>query len=117
MRALVWAVVGVLCLAGFSVAKKADPKVQVYSRYPKDSGKANTFICHVSGFHPPEIYIELLKNGKAIPNSNQTDLAFDDTWHYHLTRHASFAPNNRDKFACNVTHVGVSKMYDWDPDM
>uniref|UniRef100_A0A8C8LP65 Immunoglobulin C1-set domain-containing protein n=1 Tax=Oncorhynchus tshawytscha TaxID=74940 RepID=A0A8C8LP65_ONCTS len=38
-------------------AKESHPKVQVYSRNPGEHGKDNTLICHVSGFHPPDISI------------------------------------------------------------
>ncbi|XP_037549983.1 beta-2-microglobulin [Nematolebias whitei] len=106
-----------LCLSNFSSATKASPKVQVYSRNPGEFGKANVLICHVSGFHPPEIRIELLKNDVEIPGSNQTDLAFEENWHYHLTRHVPFTPKEGDRFKCRVTHVDDTKIYEWEPDM
>uniref|UniRef100_A0A4W5LQE5 Beta-2-microglobulin n=1 Tax=Hucho hucho TaxID=62062 RepID=A0A4W5LQE5_9TELE len=62
----------------------APPKVQVYSRNPGEYGKDNTLICHVSGFHPPDISIQLLKNGVEIPDAKQTDLAFEQGWQFHL---------------------------------
>uniref|UniRef100_A0A8C4L4M4 Beta-2-microglobulin n=1 Tax=Equus asinus TaxID=9793 RepID=A0A8C4L4M4_EQUAS len=40
------------------------PKVQLYSRHPAENGKPNFLNCYVSGFHPPEIEIDLLKNEK-----------------------------------------------------
>ncbi|KAK6292319.1 hypothetical protein J4Q44_G00369030 [Coregonus suidteri] len=61
-------------------SKESPPKVQVYSRNPGEYGKDNTLICHVSGFHPPDISIQLLQNGKEIPNAKQTDLAFEQGW-------------------------------------
>ncbi|KAG9270440.1 beta-2-microglobulin-like [Astyanax mexicanus] len=60
-----------------SFAKESPPKVQVYSRNPGEFGKDNVLICHVSGFHPPDITIDLLENGTPIPNAKQTDLAFE----------------------------------------
>lgn len=89
------------------------PKVQVYSYGPGVFDKPNTFICHASGFYPPEITIELLRNGELIPEANQTDLAFEEDWHYHLTRHVTFTPVKGDDYACRVTHGGTSKMYTW----
>ncbi|CAK6949441.1 beta-2-microglobulin-like [Scomber scombrus] len=110
--------VALLCLLSVSWAKESEPKVQVYSRSPGEFGKENTLICHVSGFHPPEIRIDLLKNGVEIPNSKQTDLAFEENWHYHLTKHVTFTPNKGDHFSCRVTHMQkVPKTYIWDPDM
>ncbi|XP_023151803.1 beta-2-microglobulin-like [Amphiprion ocellaris] len=117
MRALGLAVVCLICFTGLSVAKDAPPEVQVYTRTRSEVGKENTLICHVKGFHPPEITIDLLKNGVSMTNSKQTDLAFDETWNYHLTKHVRFTPNKGERFACNVTHLGKSRMYDWDGDM
>uniref|UniRef100_A0A3Q1EVY6 Beta-2-microglobulin n=1 Tax=Acanthochromis polyacanthus TaxID=80966 RepID=A0A3Q1EVY6_9TELE len=117
MRAFVLAVVCLICYIGLSVAKEASPKVQVYTRTRGEVGKANALICHVSGFHPPEITIDLLKNGVNMTNTHQTDLAFDESWHYYLTKHAHFTPNQGERFACNVTHMGTSRLYDWDGDM
>ncbi|XP_047423866.1 beta-2-microglobulin-like [Mugil cephalus] len=117
MKVLVFAFAVVVCLLETSVAKEAPPKVQVYSRNPGELGKDNTFICHVSGFHPPEIKIELLKNGAEMPNSKQTDLAFEENWHYHLTKHVPFSPKQGETYSCRVTHVGKPNTYVWDPDM
>ncbi|CAG5865917.1 unnamed protein product, partial [Menidia menidia] len=103
----------VLFLMDPLVAKEAAPKVQVYSRGPGHYGKDNTLICHVSGFHPPEISIELLKDGQEIPGSKQTDLAFEESWHYHLTKHVPFTPMSGENFVCRVTHMGKKKEYTW----
>ncbi|XP_010753212.1 beta-2-microglobulin-like [Larimichthys crocea] len=109
--------VGVLCLLVPSLAKEAPPKVQVYSRAPGVADKANIFICHVSGFHPPEIQIELLKDGNPIQGANQTDLAFEEDWHYHLTKYVPFTPHKGEEFACRVTHMGKPKTHHWESDM
>ena len=91
----------------------AAPKVQVYSRTPGEFGKANILICHVSGFYPPEITIKLLKNGQEIPGASQTDLAFEENWHYHLTKHVPFTPVSGERFACKVTHMKNPVDYSW----
>ncbi|KAL6117138.1 b2m [Pungitius sinensis] len=109
-------VVALLCLST-SKAQHAPPKVEVYSRLPGLFGNPNTLICHVTGFHPPEIKIELLKNQQVIPQANQTDLAFETNWHYHLTKHVLFTPQKGETFGCSVIHMGVAKMYIWEPDM
>ncbi|CAN9508034.1 unnamed protein product [Ophioblennius macclurei] len=119
MRALICLLALLFCLS-YSAASKvstASPKVQVYSRAPREYGKNNTLICHVSGFHPPEITIELLKNEQIMPNTQQTDLAFEESWQYHLTTHVPFVPNKVDKYSCKVTHLKASKIYIWEPDM
>ncbi|XP_071358143.1 beta-2-microglobulin-like [Trachinotus anak] len=109
--------VGLLCLFAVSTAKESQPKVQVYTRTPGFYGKENILICHVNEFHPPEITIELLKDGKVIPGATQTDLAFEENWHYHLTKHAPFTPNKDENYACRVTHMGKQKTFLWEPDM
>lgn len=111
------AVVLLLGLTGLSAVKKISPKVQVYTRSPGHYGTANTLICHVSGFHPPEITIELLRNDKEIPGSQQTDLAFEENWHYHMTKHVPFTPTKEDVFTCRVTHGGTKNTYIWEADM
>ncbi|MED6265390.1 hypothetical protein CHARACLAT_024960 [Characodon lateralis] len=106
-----------LCASQFIMAKEASPKVQIYSRNPGKFGIDNVLICHVSGFHPPEIKIDLLRNQQEIAGANQTDLAFEENWHYHLTKHVSFTPNSEETYVCRVTHVGKTTYYVWEPDM
>lgn len=91
----------------------AFPKVQVYTQVPGEVGKANVLLCHVSGFHPPEVSIELLKNGHSLSGSLQTDLAFEESWRYYLTKYVPFTPTEGDDYACRVTHMGQSKTYIW----
>uniref|UniRef100_A0A665W9B9 Beta-2-microglobulin n=1 Tax=Echeneis naucrates TaxID=173247 RepID=A0A665W9B9_ECHNA len=93
------------------------PKVQVYSYQPGEYGKENTLICHVSGFHPPDITIELLKDEVVIPNTKLTDLAFEQDWHFHLTKSVSFTPSDGQKYTCRVTHRNMRKDYAWEPNM
>ncbi|XP_033987217.1 beta-2-microglobulin-like isoform X1 [Trematomus bernacchii] len=100
-----------------SKAKDAAADVQVYSRAPGIIGKPNTLICHVKGFYPPEISIQVLKNGKDIPGAKQTDLAFEANWHYHLTKHVPFTPSQDDKYTCLVNHLGSSREFTWVSDM
>nr|ACQ58611.1 Beta-2-microglobulin precursor [Anoplopoma fimbria] len=108
--------VGMLCFSA-SMAKTSPPKVAVYSRLPGQNLKENTLVCHVTGSHPPEVRIELLRNDQVLPGGHQTDLAFEENWHYHLTKHAPFTPNGKDAFHCRVTHMGKTKLYTWEPDM
>ncbi|XP_035531075.1 beta-2-microglobulin-like [Morone saxatilis] len=113
----------VLCLAALAVVSCSDnpkitpPKVQVYSRNPGEFGKENTLICHVSGFHPPNINIQLLKDGQEIQNAKQTDLAFKQNWHFHLTKNVAFTPMKGQEYSCKVTHGTDMKTYAWDPNM
>ncbi|KAG1949249.1 beta-2-microglobulin-like [Pimephales promelas] len=112
------AVVALVFLSASCSAKKTDPTVQVYSRHPGEYGKENVLICYVSGFHPPDISIKLLKNGVEIPNSKQTDLAFEAGWKFHLTRYVEFNPKSGEHYTCSVSHMGAEpKLFSWEPDM
>ncbi|KAI4897648.1 hypothetical protein NFI96_025734 [Prochilodus magdalenae] len=116
MKFLLAAVVFV-ALASSSLAKTSEPKVQVYSYSPGEFGKENVLICHVSGFHPPDISIELLKNGVEIPGAKQTDLAFEQGWKFHLTRSVSFTPEKNEDYFCRVRHMNTAKDFMWEADM
>ncbi|XP_028256267.1 beta-2-microglobulin-like [Parambassis ranga] len=112
-----------LCFAALAAvystveSKHTPPKVQVYSRDPGEFGKGNTLICHVSNFHPPDIKIQLMKNGAEIPDAKQTDLAFKQDWHFHLTRNVPFTPKEGEEYSCKVTHGQNVKVYAWEPNM
>ncbi|KAK5849149.1 hypothetical protein PBY51_008813 [Eleginops maclovinus] len=97
--------------------KHTAPKVQVYSYGPAEFGKDNTLICHVSGFHPPDITIEVMKDDEELRNAKQTDLAFKKNWHFHLTKSVPFTPQKGEKYTCKVTHGPTVKHYAWDPNM
>uniref|UniRef100_A0A3Q3WMI2 Beta-2-microglobulin n=1 Tax=Mola mola TaxID=94237 RepID=A0A3Q3WMI2_MOLML len=93
------------------------PKVQVYSRNPGELDQMNTLICHVSGFHPPDITIQLMVDEVEVRNANQTDLAFGENWHFHLTKSATFTPKSGQKYSCKVTHGRSVNDYAWEPNM
>ncbi|AWP00989.1 Beta-2-microglobulin [Scophthalmus maximus] len=103
----------VLGLLGSSLALESQPRVQVYSRVPGEFGKVNSLICHVCDFHPPVITIELLRDGAVMARANQTDLVFEDNWHFQLTKSAPFTPKEGEKFTCRVTHMGKPRTYSW----
>ncbi|XP_040001420.1 beta-2-microglobulin-like [Xiphias gladius] len=113
----------VLCLAALAAfycsvdSKESPPKVQVYSFKPGEFGKENQLICHVSDFHPPDLSIQLLKDGEEIPNAKQSDLAFKDNWHFHLTKTVPFTPKDGENYGCRVTHGMTVKNYAWEPNM
>lgn len=91
----------------------ASPKIQVYSHSPGEFNKDNTLICHVSDFHPPDITIKLLRNDVEIPEANQTDLAFEQGWKFHLTRSVKFTPKSGETYTCKVKHVGTDRTITW----
>ncbi|XP_061085034.1 beta-2-microglobulin [Conger conger] len=98
-------------------SKKNPPKVQVYSRNPGKYGEPNKLICHVSEFHPPDISIYLLKNGVEMPGAEQTDLAFEKSWQFHLTKSVVFTPQKGEEYTCQVKHHGKVHDYLWEPKM
>ncbi|XP_045384114.1 beta-2-microglobulin [Lemur catta] len=95
------------------------PKVQVYSRHPAEDGKQNFLNCYVSGFHPPQIVIELLKNGKKMENVEQSDLSFSKDWSFNTLAHTEFVPNEKDELACRVNHTafGGPRIFKWDRNL
>uniref|UniRef100_A0AAY5KHZ6 Beta-2-microglobulin n=1 Tax=Esox lucius TaxID=8010 RepID=A0AAY5KHZ6_ESOLU len=97
-------------------SREAPPKVRVYSRNHGEYGKHNVLICHVSVFHPPDISIQLLRNGVEIPRANQTDLAFEQGWQFHLTKSVFFKPEAEEEYACRVRHLKNLKTYTWGED-
>ncbi|XP_062238570.1 beta-2-microglobulin-like [Platichthys flesus] len=107
MQAFVFILLSVLICC--SLAKDAQPKVQVYTRVQEEIGKDNILICHVTCFYPPLITIDLLKNGEEIPKANQTELGFEANWNYHLTKSVAVTLTKEDKFVCRVKHLGKTK--------
>lgn len=91
----------------------AEPKVQVYSRNIGVYGQKNVLICYASGFHPPDITIDLLKDGNVIPGATQTDLAFEQGWDFHLTKYVEFLPQSGQEYTCRVRHLATTKTYTW----
>ena len=87
--------------------------MQIYSRNPGKLDETNTLICHVSGFHPPDISITLLKNGVEIQGAKQTDLAFESGWQFHLTKSVAFTPKAGEEYTCNVRHLAATRKYTW----
>ncbi|XP_034019724.1 beta-2-microglobulin [Thalassophryne amazonica] len=114
---LVVLIVVVLALWCSTESKTAPAKVQVYSHYPGKFGQDNILMCYVTGFHPPNIEIQLLRNGEEIPNAVQTDLAFREGWYFHLMKNVAFKPMKDDVYLCRVTHQGVPKDYAWQINM
>ncbi|XP_021049131.1 beta-2-microglobulin [Mus pahari] len=105
-------------LTGLYAIQKS-PQVQVYTRHPPENGKPNFLNCYVSQFHPPQIEIEILKNGKKINNVEMSDLSFSKDWSFYILAHTEFTPSATDTYACRVKHVSMKepKTVIWDRDM
>ncbi|XP_005381481.1 PREDICTED: beta-2-microglobulin [Chinchilla lanigera] len=108
------AVVAVLALTAVDAIHHT-PRVQVYSRHPAENGKSNFLNCYVSGFHPPQIEVELLKNGEKM-EVEKSDLSFSKDWTFYLLVHGAFIPSEKDEFSCSVSHVTLSEplIVKWD---
>ncbi|CAI9177378.1 unnamed protein product [Rangifer tarandus platyrhynchus] len=111
------ALLGLLSLSGLDAVLRV-PKIQVYSRHPPEDGKPNHLNCYVYGFHPPQIEIELLRNGERM-ESEQSDLSFSKDWSFYLLSHAEFTPNSEDRYSCRVTHVTYPqpRVINWDRNL
>uniref|UniRef100_A0A2K6G8Z8 Beta-2-microglobulin n=2 Tax=Propithecus coquereli TaxID=379532 RepID=A0A2K6G8Z8_PROCO len=112
------ALLALLSLPGLDAVQRP-PKVQVYSRHPAEDGKPNFLNCYVSGFHPPQIGIDLLKNGKKIEKVEQSDLSFSKDWSFNTLVHTEFVPNEKDVLACRVNHTTLDKprIVQWDRNL
>lgn len=91
----------------FLSCSSGKPRIQVYSRHPPENGKPNFLNCFVSGFHPPEIDIDLLKNDEKMP-VERSDLSFSKDWSFYLLVHANFTPSAGAEYSCVVNHVTLS---------
>ncbi|XP_032927067.1 beta-2-microglobulin [Catharus ustulatus] len=116
-EALVLSLLALLALLGQEAAGEA-PKVEVYARSRAEEGKENILHCFVTGFHPPKIDIELLKNDKPIPDVKYGDLSFDEKWQFQRLVYVPFVPTRGDTFSCRVAHSTMAepRIYRWEPD-
>ncbi|XP_006831939.1 PREDICTED: beta-2-microglobulin [Chrysochloris asiatica] len=106
---VVLTLVALLSLSSLDAVQRP-PNVQVYTRYPAENGKPNFLNCYVSGFHPPQITIDLYKNGEKITEKvERSDLAFSKDWSFYLLVHTEFTPNDNDAYTCHVEHVTLKK--------
>ncbi|XP_034349596.1 beta-2-microglobulin [Arvicanthis niloticus] len=105
----------VVSLTGLYAVQRI-PMVEVYTRHPPEFGKPNVLNCYVTGFHPPIIEIELLKNGQKMDNLEMGDMAFSKDWAFYVLAHAEFTPTEKDTFACRVKHPSLKepKTVEWD---
>ncbi|NWH38917.1 B2MG protein, partial [Chloropsis hardwickii] len=112
--ALALGVLALLALLGLGAAAEA-PKVEVYARSRAEEGKENILHCFVTGFHPPRIDIELLKNGQPMPGVTYGDLSFNEKWQFQRLVYVSFIPTKGDSFACKVAHSTMAEpaVYRW----
>ncbi|XP_051833215.1 beta-2-microglobulin [Antechinus flavipes] len=115
---LLIALLGQLCFLPYLEAITSSPKVQVYSRHPLDSDKTNYMNCFVSGFHPPQISIELLKDGQKIENVEQSDLSFSNDWTFYQLVSTPFEGSSKSEYICRVAHSTLKepKITKWDPE-
>ncbi|XP_015262381.1 PREDICTED: beta-2-microglobulin [Gekko japonicus] len=105
-EAIQWTVLMLaVCILVVEAASRG-PKVQVFTRYPPEIGKENTFQCYVDGFHPPKISIELLKNGKPM-ESQKSDLSFHQDWAFHQLVYANITLDGKTEYACKVEHEAL----------
>ncbi|NXD94556.1 B2MG protein, partial [Chaetorhynchus papuensis] len=112
--ALALGLLALLALLGLGAAGEA-PKVEVYARSRAEEGVQNTLHCFVTGFHPPQIDIELLKNGKPISGVVYGDLSFNEKWQFQRLVHVPFTPTKDDIFVCRVAHSTMAepRIYRW----
>ncbi|NWI70204.1 B2MG protein, partial [Todus mexicanus] len=113
-RGVLLVLLALVALVGLGSADEA-PKVEVYSRKHGSTGQGNVLNCFVSGFHPPKIDITLLKNGQPMPDTQQTDMSFNDKWFFQRLVYAPFSPQSGDIYTCRVVHSAFKEpqIYRW----
>ncbi|KAJ1125526.1 hypothetical protein NDU88_003955 [Pleurodeles waltl] len=105
---------GWFCQGALAIADP--PKVSIYTTSPLEEGKENTVVCLVSGFHPPKITVEMLRNGEVITNLKAMDMTFESDWKYQWMKYYPFTYKAGDEFRCKVAHAeSEPKYYKWDP--
>ncbi|NWW73474.1 B2MG protein, partial [Climacteris rufus] len=111
---LALAVLALLALLGLG-ATVEPPKVEVYARSRPEEGKENILQCFVTGFHPPKIDIELLKNGEPIPDVKYGDLSFNDKWQFQRLVYGTIHPFKGETYSCRVVHSSMPQpqTYRW----
>ncbi|CAF94241.1 unnamed protein product [Tetraodon nigroviridis] len=58
-----------------------------------------------------------MKGEEELKNANQTDLAFKQDWHFHLTKSVFFTPERGEKYICKVTHGDKVQKFEWESSM
>ncbi|NXM65686.1 B2MG protein, partial [Serilophus lunatus] len=109
-------VVALLALLGLGDAKNQPPKVEVYARSRPVEGQGNILQCHVTGFSPEDILVELLKNGEPMTDVTYGDLSLDEKRQFQRLVSAPFTPSRDDVFTCRVIHVALeegTQTYRW----
>ncbi|NXG07613.1 B2MG protein, partial [Sakesphorus luctuosus] len=104
-----------LALLGPGDATDHAPNVDVYARTRAVEGVENTLHCFITGFHPPKIDVELLKNGEPMPNVKYGDLSFNEKWRFQRLVYAPFVPVRGDEYTCRVMHSTMAEpqTYRW----
>ncbi|XP_010004228.1 PREDICTED: beta-2-microglobulin [Chaetura pelagica] len=87
-----------------AVAHLEAPKVQLYTRTDAVLGQENVLNCFVSGFHPPQIEVSLLRNGEPLSGVKYADMSFNDKWHFERLVYVPFTPRKGDLYTCKVAH-------------
>ncbi len=85
----------------------------MYTRDPAEFGKENILICSASLFFPPDISIQLMRNGVELPDSKESDLVFKDDWRFHVTKHAVITPVSGEDYSCKITHGTHVNNHHW----
>ncbi|XP_069508054.1 beta-2-microglobulin-like isoform X1 [Ambystoma mexicanum] len=92
------------------------PTVNVYTTHPVEDGKNNTVICHVKGYHPPNIEVDLYWNGEKIDQVQAKDQTFSVDWNFEWMKFCEIIGDLKDAYSCRVKHGDAdAKEYMWDP--
>ncbi|XP_069775820.1 beta-2-microglobulin-like [Narcine bancroftii] len=104
LQAFIWMSLAFLCLA-----KVSPPQITMYTYNTIQEGEKNVLFCYAKGFTPPNIKLELMQGNEVIPNTNHSDITFEQNWKFIYFRYIEFHPKAGEEYGCRVHHNG--KMY------
>ncbi|XP_055026986.2 uncharacterized protein [Misgurnus anguillicaudatus] len=100
-----------------SKPRLARPSIQVYTEFPEEKGKANTFYCYATHFYPGDIEMNLFVNGQIVKGET-SDLTYGKDWTFRVYKYVTITPEPGDEYICEVKHSSMAepKVIMWRPD-
>ncbi|XP_043939272.1 H-2 class II histocompatibility antigen, E-S beta chain-like [Protopterus annectens] len=95
---------------------KIVPEVAIITT--KNSGGLSMLMCFVSGFYPPKMGIQWLRNGEEVKDDVvSTGIIQNGDWTYQIQLTLETVPKAGEKYSCKVNHDSLKEplIVDWNP--